>query len=241
MTEWKKHFNNQRDFIPYARKAAYEGIIMTSWSTSGLYGFNWDVGYNVVEMKQIRNTYPLSGFRILIVAYAQALKQKEPINPKEFVTEYAMERFQLSAKSGKKLWEALTVAPELIVNGKPTESKSIAEMRLNSEVAQNILYMLKPSNHKNEFGHFRLMADLRQNYLKFKEIELKYNSDQFTDEGINGLLLTLKKVLDQARELDLRFMDLNKDFLYDFEIHEQNNIRVKSMKILYNRLAKKKN
>lgn len=241
LTEWKKHFNNQRDFIPYARKAAYEGIIMTSWSTSGLYGFNWDVGYNVVEMKQIRNTYPLSGFRILIAAYAQALKQKEPINPKEFVTKYAMEQFQLSVKSGEKLWKALTVAPELIENGKPAASKSIAEMRLNSEVARNILYMLKPRNNKNEFEHFRLMADLRQNYLEFKEIELKYNSDQFTEEGINGLLLALKKVLGQAIELDLRFMDLNKNFLYDFEIREQNNIRVKSMKILYNRLAKKKN
>ncbi|MES2308011.1 MAG: family 20 glycosylhydrolase, partial [Verrucomicrobiota bacterium] len=38
-TDWNTHFQNIHDYIPYARKARYEGIVMTSWSTSGIYGY----------------------------------------------------------------------------------------------------------------------------------------------------------------------------------------------------------
>jgi hypothetical protein len=238
VTCWEKHFNNLRDFIPYARKAGYEGLIMTSWSTSGLYGFTWDVGYEVIDMEQIRNTYPLSGVRILVAAYAQALKQKEPINSKEFVAKYANERFGLTGKEGEKFWKALTVFPELIVAGKPTGSQSIAEMRLNSEGARKILYELKPTRNKKEFEHFRLMIDLRGHYLAFEELKSIYNSDQFTRSNSDQLMPELERLLAESKTLDKRFFDLNKGFLYDSEIRDQNRIRNLSLNILYNRSAK---
>ena len=98
-TNWPVHFKNQKEFIPYARKSNYEGIVMTSWSTSGVYGFTWDVGYDVIDMEQIRNTYPLSGFRILIASFAEALNSPQAIEPKDFVQKYAKERFGLDEKS----------------------------------------------------------------------------------------------------------------------------------------------
>lgn len=240
ITCWEKHFNNQRDFIPYARIAKYEGLIMTSWSTSGLYGFTWDVGNKVIDMEQIRNTYPLSGFRILVASYSEALKNEEPVNPKNFVINYGIERFGFTKRDGEKFWQSLSFSPELIVNGKPTFSNLIAEMRSNSNLARELLYNLKPLRNKKEFEHFKLMIDLQGYYLAFREIESFYNSDQFTINHSKKLIEELKELLAQSKELDQRFFELNKGFLYDSEIDDQNRIRNLGLKILYNRLTKLK-
>ena len=37
LTQWDKHFKNISNFIPAARKLGYKGMVMTSWSTSGIY------------------------------------------------------------------------------------------------------------------------------------------------------------------------------------------------------------
>ncbi len=237
VTCWEKHFDNQRDFVPYARTAGYEGLVMTSWSTSGLYGFTWDVGYEVVDMEQIRNTYPLSGFRILLASYAQSLKQPEPVDPKKFVIQYADERFGLSNGDGEKLWQALIVSPELIVEGKPAKSQTITEVRNNNNSGQKILNELKPIRNKKEFEHFRLMSDLREYYLAYKELELVYNSKTFGRNNSNNLKTELEKLMKESKKLDRRFSDLNKGFLYDSEIQDQNRIRNEQVNILYERIV----
>lgn len=56
----------------------------------------YDRGWEVQEMEQIRNVYPLNGFRILLAAYAQSLNQVEPLNPESFVVKYAVERFGMT-------------------------------------------------------------------------------------------------------------------------------------------------
>ncbi len=236
VTCWEKHFNNQRDFIPYARNSGYTGIVMTSWSTSGLYGFTWDVGYEVIEMEQIRNTYPLSGFRILMASYAEALNSVTPVDPRAFVIRYAQERFGLSAEQGKDLWVVLTVDPELIVNGKPAVSPSISAMRDTVEAAVAIMSKIKPSKNATEFEHLRLMLDLREQYLAFKEVESVYNSDGFSLDEKDKIIHELERLLAQAKKLDKRFTRLNRDFLYDSEIAEQNTIRNRKLVLLYRRL-----
>ncbi|MFR5757835.1 MAG: hypothetical protein ACLUE2_05275 [Bacteroides cellulosilyticus] len=45
LTQWMKHFNNLATFLPFARAHGYEGMIETSWSTSGTYGFHYDNGW----------------------------------------------------------------------------------------------------------------------------------------------------------------------------------------------------
>ena len=241
LTDWEKHFNNQRDFIPYARKAGYEGLVMTSWSTSGLYGFTWDEGYKVMEMEQIRNVYPLSGFRILVAAYAEDLKNNEPIDPEKFVINYANERFDLSNQDGEKLWKALSVNQELLVDGKPKVSKTIAKMRLDSNEAHELLYQLKPLRNKKEFEHFKLMIDLREYYLAFSELESMYNSPQFSLKNSTDLIPKLNELRIESKKLDKRFTKLNKGFLFDSEIEDQNRIRNLGLNTLYNRISKLKN
>jgi hexosaminidase len=237
VTCWEKHFNNQRDFVPYARTAGYEGVVMTSWSTSGLYGFTWDVGYEVVDMEQIRNTYPLSGFRILLASYAQSLKQLEPIDPKKSVVDYANVQFGLGTSDGEKLWQALIVSPELIMEGKPAVSHSVKEMRDNNNSGRRILNELKPVRNKKEFEHFRLMSDLREYYLAYKEIESKYNSENFTRSNSKQFKPELEKLRAESKKLNRRFSGLNKGFLYDSEIRDQNRIRNEQVNVLYERIV----
>jgi len=187
VTCWEKHFNNQRDFIPYSREAGYTGIVMTSWSTSGLYGFTWDVNYEVTDMEQVRNTWPLSGFRILLASYAEALNSLDPLDPHAFVVRYARERFGLTVPEGEQVWEILTISPELIVNGKPATSPSIAAMRETVEDAVAKMKSLKPMSNRDEFEHFRLMLDIRLHYLKFKEAEERFNSPGFSIDDREAL------------------------------------------------------
>jgi len=237
VTCWEKHFDNQRDFISYSREAGYTGIVMTSWSTSGLYGFTWDVNYEVTDMEQIRNTWPLSGFRILLASYAEALSNKEPLDPHGFVLRYAAERFGLSESEGEFFWEILTISPELIVNGKPATSPSIKAMRETVEEAVEKMNALKPVSNTDEFEHFRLMLDIRLHYLRFKEAEGRFNAPGFSADDKDGVIADLEKLIAETRSLDNRFAKLNRGYLHESEIAHQNAIRNRKLLLLHRRLT----
>jgi len=240
VTDWKTHFKNQRDFIPYSRNAGYEGMVMTSWSTSGVYGFTWDVDYSVVDMVQLRNTYPLSGFRILIASYAEALKTKDTLDTDRFIKNYAKTRFGLSTDDTRRFVTFLNSKPELIVNGKPKESESIAAMIEYFDPIRDELLKVEVKNHQDEFAHFKLMADLRMHYLNFKQIEAAYNSKGYTSDQAQQLLKQLDVLLAEAKDLNERFYSLNKGFLYDAELKDQNALRLQQVEVLYDRLSKLK-
>ncbi|MFC4029605.1 family 20 glycosylhydrolase [Zunongwangia endophytica] len=240
VTDWKTHFNNQERFIPYARNSGYEGMIMTSWSTSGVYGFTWDVDYSVVDMVQLRNTYPLSGFRILVASYAETLNTKDTVNTRDFIQKYAKERFGLSEKATDSFLEFLYSNPELIVDGKPQRSSSIDEMISYFNPIRNKLKSIKVTSYAEEFNHFKLMADLRMHYLNFKKVEVRYNDPSYSLEKAPLLLARLDELLAEAQTLNERFSKLNKGFLYDAEIEEQNHLRTQKLEVLYDRLSKLK-
>jgi hypothetical protein len=50
----------------------------------------------------------------------------------------------------------------------------------------------------------------------------------------------LEEIFSEAKELNKRFSGLNKGFLYESEIEEQNEIRLQPVRVLYNRLVKLK-
>jgi len=240
-TDWEKHFNNQRDFIPYARKAGYKGLVMTSWSTSGLYGFTRDRGNKILDMEQIRNVYPLAGFRILVAAYAESLQQEEALNPEKFVVKYANKRFGFNKSDGVKLWNALSVSQELIIEGKPKVSETINKMEQDAAIVSKLLYSLKPIKNKKEFEHFKLMIDVRQFYLAFSRLESTYNSPGFSIDKTAQLIPELKELVAKSKKLDKRFIELNTGFLYKAELENQNKIRNLALNNLYKRVIKLKN
>jgi hypothetical protein len=237
LTCWEKHLNNQRDFIPYGRKSGYSGMIMTSWSTSGLYGFNWDINWEPIDMFAIRNVYPLSGFRILIAAYSEALKQNNPIDPTEFVLRYASERFGFNQPESEKFRTALFAPTDVIRPGNKADLEKLDEIRNNISNACELMESLKPKANKTEFEHLRLMLDLRKFYLDFKTIEAAYESESFSREKTYEILPDFQALLARSKKLDQRFSSLNKGFLYPSEIDDQNRIRSQKLKNIIATLA----
>ena len=233
---WEKHLENQRDFIPYARQANYGGMIMTSWSTSGVYGFNWDINWEVVDMTAIRNNYPLSGFRLLLAAYAKALQQTEPIDPSAFVEEYAHNRFGFTTDESKNFREALFATTEIIKPGNITDQKKIEGIKTELDAACRTMASLKPRSNPKEFEHLRLMLDLRQFYIDSKMAESLYESDFLTKGRKPELAGTVSGLLSRAKKLDRRFSALNKGFLYPSEIEEQNQVRSRKTENIYTAL-----
>ena len=55
----ERHFDNLRDFVPYARSHGYQGMFLILPLTSVTDGFEWDHGSEVVEMYPVRRAYPL--------------------------------------------------------------------------------------------------------------------------------------------------------------------------------------
>lgn len=236
VTLWQKHLENQRDFIPYARKTGYQGMIMTSWSTSGVYGFNWDINWEVVDMFAIRNNYPLSGFRLMIAVYAKSLQQSEPIDPVAFVEEYSIHRFGFGSEESRKFREALFASPEIIRPEEISDQAKIAKLRNEINNACKQMTNLKPKSNTKEFEHLKLMLDLRLFYLDSKMLESEYESDFMAKTEKTKMMNAFSELIDRSKKLDQRFSSLNKGFLYPSEIDEQNRIRSQKIRNIYEAL-----
>lgn len=234
---WKLHFKNQHDFIPYSRNAGYQGMVMTSWSTSGVYGYNWDTNDEVIDLYAMRNVYPLSGFRILIAAYVQSLNQSEPLDPESFVMNYAQERFGFTKAEGEKLWQILIASPDVVSLGTAAGLEHLDAVRQSVSEAQKLMATLMPSKNTTEFEHLRLMLDLRSFYLDFKKVESVYESDEYNRETAKVILPELERLLTESKSLDERFSKLNEGFLQPEEIIEQNNVRTIKLKNIYAAVA----
>ncbi len=236
LTSWATHFKNQEDFIPYARKNGYQGMIMTSWSTSGLYGFMYDQGWEVQDMEQVRNVYPLNGFRILLAEYSKAINQQTPIDSREFVIEYAQSRFGLTNEEGKSLWSVLKEPQEVVKNGKSSSGIPLDEMVVHTKIIRDQLYKLKPVRNIKEFEHFKLMYDIRVNYLSFKKIESIYQSADYSRSRTGQLLTMVESAISEELKLDKRFYTLQNGFLTDREIKQLNLIRKRKIFVLRDNL-----
>ncbi|OFY39029.1 MAG: hypothetical protein A2X18_05715 [Bacteroidetes bacterium GWF2_40_14] len=236
LTQWNKHFNNQQIFIPYARKNNYKGVVMTSWSNGGTYGFLYDTGWEVVQMYPIRYVYPLSGFRIIVACYGEALKTNGPVDAEAFVIKYSQERFGFSQEEGKLLWDILTAPQEEVVKGKDLNKKSVSEILKETKYLRSELYRLRPKTNTKEFEHFKLMFDIRVQYLLFKEAEWEYESRNFKREVASAYIDKLSLLVDEAKKIDKRFINLNRGFLYDKELVEINKLRTEKLFKMYNTL-----
>ncbi len=233
VTRWERHFDNIRDFVPYARSHGYQGMFLTSWSTSGIYGFEWDHGSEVVEMYPVRRAYPLAGFRILEAAYAEALKQEKPIVPEDFVKRYATERFGLSPAEGAKLWRSLTLDATPIQQGVDVHALHVKALQV-----KRLLASLHPLRHVNEFEHLRLMADLREFHARFKKLENEVQSPQFSATQLPYKIRALGKLIKESQLLDQRFLRINKGFLYEKALVEDAAVRTKKLRKLYDCLTR---
>jgi len=242
LTQWEKHFNNIRTFVPTARELGYKGMIMTSWSTSGGYSPVFETEDNILDLYAIRHVYPISGFNILLAAYAESVRSDKPLDVDAFITAYCKKQYGFNAQQSASFWKALKTAPYQIDQGKVISPKPLTlEQVLDStKHAAQVLRSLAPSKNQQEFEHYRLMEDIRVHYLTYEAIEKRVNTAGVTPEQIPGVLIQLKALMIEGDKLDQRFNILNKDYLYPAELEQENELRDAKSRLLYQRLSRTK-
>ncbi|MFR6033302.1 MAG: hypothetical protein ACLUKN_09095 [Bacilli bacterium] len=75
--------------------------------------------------------------------------------------------------------------------------------------------------------HYRLMLDLRINYLKYKEIEFEYDSPNYDSSKAGILKERLESIISESDELGLRFESINKTYLKLQQFEDINAFRTK--------------
>lgn len=240
LTQWEKHLTNIHDFIPIARDFGYQGMIMTSWSTSGLYAPTWESTRDIVDLQTIRRVYPIAGFSMLIDAFFTGVQSADPLDVTGFVHQYAKKKYGFNDQQATDFWNALRAAPYEVTQGKVVAPAEIALETLLDSAKRSAatLKKLVPKSTITEFEHYRLMADIRVQYLTYYAIEIEANSPEFTTSAIPSLLKRLE-ALDTA-SLDKRFKKLNAQVLHPGEIAQENELRNSKIRLLHQRLSKNK-
>lgn len=237
VTQWEKHFKNIRDFIPLAKEFNYKGIIMTSWSTSGLYSSVWESPKDLVELYPIRRVYPLNGFNMLMEAYFESLKIPGALDVEKFVQQYANHRYGFNDSESQLFWKALKANPYEINQGVVSVGGPAIKTMADSALwVVNNLKSLKPKSNKDEYAHYVLMSEIRSDYLKYMVIEEKLNSKDFNSDEIPQILTQLKHLANSNKNKE--FNRLHKNYLFPAEIRQENELRNSKIKLLYDRLSK---
>ncbi|MEO6846077.1 MAG: glycoside hydrolase family 20, partial [Chthoniobacterales bacterium] len=233
---WEKHFENFRVYVPFTKESGFKGIVLTSWSTSGEYGYEWEIYGDVLDMLPIRRVYPLSGYRMLLAAHIEAVKSKTPLNTKAFVVRYAQERFGLNSRQALLFQKALWLNETLLQPKTPKKDREIAfEAAVKTS---RILHALKPIRNVKELSHFILMADLRELSTKWRRTEATINSKDFTPAQVPAAVKKLTTLIKESKKQDRRFVQLNKDSLYPQQLEEEIAYRNKKMMMIYQRLSR---
>ncbi|MEO8206626.1 MAG: glycoside hydrolase family 20, partial [Chthoniobacterales bacterium] len=236
LSTWKIHFDNYKDYIPFARKSAFASTVLTSWSTSGEYGYEWETHGDVLEILPMRRVYPLAGFRILAAANIEAVKNKSPLSPKKFVIRYTQERFGLSARDGARLYDALTTNEAFLPSG--VDAKVLEKAAKAAVKARRTLHALKPLRNKTELAHIQLMADFRELHTRLRKVEARIQSEKFALSHVPALQKELTKLVQENKKATSRYLKLNRAYLYPQQLEEETAYRTKKLHLLHQRLSR---
>jgi hexosaminidase len=234
LTCWQTHLNNFRDFIPFARRSDYRAIILTSWSTSGLYGYHWEKPGEAIELLPMRRVYPVSGFDILLAAFREALRPDRTFDPMRFTRDYGRDRFGFDARESAALWRALTADASPLQPG-----AALGRIAASARRAKTILGRLRPRRNREEFGHLLLMADLREFHARFKLLEQRIQSSWLTTARLPVARRALAELRRELGPLNRRFARLNQRILYPGELLEEQAYRAGKLASLHDRLARR--
>ena len=238
LTQWMKHFSNLAVLIPFAQKYSYEGIIQTSWSTSGTYGFHYDTGWEIMEMQPIRQVYPMNGFQILIDAFCQAIDQEEPLDVEKFICDYAKQRYGFSEKDSKVFLRYFQLQQVVVDSKSILEGKKLNDWIEKHKLLQEKWQTLSAQRNAEEFAHYGLMLDLRINYLKYKVIENIFESTNYTPNQASDLLMRLENVIQHSQALRQQFNLLQRSYLKSGQTEKINVMWTEKMNKLRNILQR---
>ena len=230
---WRGHFENLRDYIPVARQMNFQGMILTSWSTSGIYGYEWGSHEEVVALHPIRRVYPHAGLPILSAAFGDAVKSDAAWDMPNFVRNYARENFGFDDAGAGKFFRALMSG-----SFSPQPDSDLPAALKNARAAKRIFSQLEPVKGQSEFAHYRLMADLLEHHLRFAILEEMIQSRDFVSAGIPAACRKLARLLEEAENLSQRFAELNAQDLRPAELREEIEYRMKGIRALHARMQR---
>ena len=252
VTSWSKHMKNQAVYVSYARESGFEGMVLTSWSTSGEYGYEW-FWPEVVEIFPLRQVYPHAypndAFRMNTLGFIEAVQQEKTFKPKDFAHQYAQQRFGLTAGESEKLWNILTdkslnnkviigSAPLSGIKGLPDNKRVVSATLEKVRELQAALTKIVPKKNQKEFAHYHLQIDFREYYLSFRQIQYLVQSTGFSEKNNLEAIKQLEQLLARSVDLNKRFKKLFTGKLYDTEIERLNQYRNKKAILLHQRLTR---
>ena len=209
LTQWDKHFRNLREYIPFCREKGFSGIIQTSWSTSGTYGYVMDYK-SVTDLVPVREVYPSQAFDILWQAFFEAVERTEPLRD-DFITDYLAAHFGLAPRDAASL-AGYFMQPQRSVSGKDFSRQAIDAELAGALSLRELVRSVSPRKNKSDYAHLCLMADIRIHYLRFKEVERAWETGEI---GREELPVKLKPLIRESDRLRRRFVRLNKKALKD--------------------------
>ncbi len=179
LTDWYRHFKNIKDFVPECRLMGYEGIIMTSWSTSGVYSPIFNADNDLADLYPVRHVYPISGFELLASAFMTSLKDTSALVIDDFINSYCRKTYDFNAEQAIIFKKALFKTPYKVVQGKVLSpvGMTIGQLIDSATWSANILRSIIPKKGKKGFQHYVLMADIRVFYLKVTAIRCHGGKD----------------------------------------------------------------
>ncbi|MFD2599430.1 family 20 glycosylhydrolase [Sphingobacterium corticis] len=237
LTDWWKHLNNVKTFIPQAKELGYKGIVITSWSTSGLYSTIMESSSDLVDLHAIRRVYPISGFSLLTNAFFTAVNQSESLDIEEFSTDYAQKRYGLDENNASAFYRALISAPYEVNQGKVSKAgMSLPTLIDSAHHTLQTFENLPVKSNKQEFAHYKLMANIRYNYLVCIAVENELNQVAFKQADAANALAKLKRL--NVKEVDKEFKALQSDLLFDSEIKQEEYLRNYRYHLLVSKLEK---
>jgi len=252
VTSWSKHMKNQVVYVSYARESGFEGMVLTSWSTSGEYGYEW-FWPEVVEIFPLRQVYPHAypndAFRMNTLGFIEAVQQEKTFKPKDFAHQYAQRRFGLTAGESERLWNILTdeslsnkviigSSPLSGIKGLPDKKRVVSATLAKVRELQAALTKIVPKKNPKEFAHYHLQIDFREYYLSFRQIQYLVQSTGFSEKNNLEAIKQLEQLLARSVELNKRFKKLFTGKLYDTEIERLNQYRNKKAILLHQRLTR---
>ena len=227
LTDWPKHFANLRDYIPFCREKGFRGIIQTSWSTSGQFGYIVD-HCSVIDIQPIREVYPVQAFDILLEAFFEAVRSDAPL-PESFEKDFIKGYFGLRDADAERL-AAYFAMPQNTVVGVRFKPDAIEKELSAAREARTLLSSVHPRHGRAAYSHLKLMADIRLNYLQFKALEYKFESPE---PDLEELAPALKPLVREGRRLRRRFVHLNGKALKDPSIPLGPHSYIQRMNDLY--------
>ncbi|MGH2643669.1 MAG: hypothetical protein ACRDE2_06965, partial [Chitinophagaceae bacterium] len=156
------------------------------------------------------------------------------INPEQFTIDYGIKRFGLSGNEGELLWNYLSHNQEIIGSDTEFEKQDVAEIRNKFQQVSLPVKLINPKRNQKEFEHFKLMADIRLFYLTVRQVESITEASTFNRSERGSIGEMLKQIVENSKELNQRFIQLNKGYLFDSELTRLNNLRNERMNRLWN-------